>query len=138
MNALRRQHAGLDGRMRALDLDAVEEAGAAADQHAAGKREPRQRLQTTFVDGARSIGDTLAAVEIGTNLRVQFPALKLVKRRKVRVSVVQRDDQAEKDLVVGGVIEKAPALGVVVERPSGGVYDQALLVLAQARFPRPP
>jgi hypothetical protein len=47
----------------ALDARGVEEAGVVADQRAAGKDELRQRLQAARGDGARAVGDSLAALK---------------------------------------------------------------------------
>ncbi len=66
---------------------------------------------------------------------MQLPALKLVERREMRVAVVQRNDQTQVHLVIRGVIEKAAALGMLVERPACRVNDEALLVLGGVDFP---
>ncbi|MCY1426632.1 hypothetical protein D9M71_424550 [compost metagenome] len=62
-------------------------------------------------------------------------ALELVERRQVRVGVGQVDDQADYDLVVLQVVEEGTARVLVVQRPAGGVYHQALLVLGRVDVP---
>ena len=53
----------------------------------------------------------------------------------MRIAVVQRDDQAEKHLVVGRVVEKTATLGVIVERPARRVHDEPLLVQLGVNLP---
>ena len=135
VNTFGGQHAGLDRGVRALDLGAIEEPGIAADEHAAGKAELRQRLQAALVHGARAIGDALAALEIRSDLRVLFPALKFLEWRQVRVAVVQRQDDAEKHLRPGRVVEKPAALRVLIQRPPQRVHDEPCIVLVRIDLP---
>ncbi len=58
-----RLHAGAHGVVHALDARHVDEARGAADQRTAGKGQPRHRLVTALGDGARAIGQPLAAFE---------------------------------------------------------------------------
>ena len=81
VNTFGRQHAGLDRGVRALDLGAIQETSVAADEHAAGKAEFRQRLLAALVHRTRTIGDALAALEIRPELRVLLPALKFLEWR---------------------------------------------------------
>ena len=57
VHALGGDHGALHGVVRALDLGHVHEAGAAADQAAAGERQPRQALQAALVQRARTVRD---------------------------------------------------------------------------------
>jgi hypothetical protein len=60
--------------------------------------------------------------------RVLLPALELLERIEPGVGIVQGDDEAQVNLVAGGVVEEAAALGTAGERPAERVDDQALLV----------
>src|SRR5439155_10082111 len=73
---LGRDHAGFHRRMAALDLRHVEEPRGVADQRAAGKIEPRDRLEAALVQGARAIGDAPPALEIRPDRRMRLEALK--------------------------------------------------------------
>src|SRR5262249_16546634 len=100
------RHPGEDRVMRALDARHVDEAGRAADQRAAGERELRHRLPAALGDGARPIGDTLAALEGWADQRVLLETLEFLERRDVRVLVIEVHHKADGDLVVLQVIEK--------------------------------
>src|SRR6266436_3510304 len=56
-HGLGRYHAGLHRGMAALDLGHVEEPSGVANQRAARKIEPGNRLKTAFVERPRAIGD---------------------------------------------------------------------------------
>lgn len=62
-----------------LDARGVEEAGLAADQHAAGHGELGQGQQAARGDGARAVGDALAAFEGAADGGVGLVALELVE-----------------------------------------------------------
>src|SRR6185295_16080532 len=76
-NGLCSEHSALQRRMRTLDLRGVQEPGVAADEHAARKRQSRQRLKAAFVYGPRAVRNPLAAGEELAHARVLLPALKL-------------------------------------------------------------
>ena len=65
---------------------------------------------------------------------MRLPALEFLERREVGIRVVERDDEAERDLVVGLMVEEAAAPGVV-ERPALGVDDSAGLMLLGRNVP---
>ena len=60
---LGRRDARQHGVVAALDARHVDEAGRAAEQRAAGEHQLRDRLPAALGDGARAIGDALAALE---------------------------------------------------------------------------
>ena len=122
---LRRQHPGLDCRMRALDFRAVQKARVASHEQAAGKAQPWQRLESALVHRPRAIGNALAALQHRAYAGMMLPALELGEGVKMRVFVIQGDDESEKNLVVLGVIEKAPALGAIVQWPAERMHDRA-------------
>ena len=76
-----------------LDLGHVQEAGGAADQRAAGEREPRHRLQAALVERARAVRQARAAAQQRADARVRLPALELLVGVEVGIPVVQRHDQ---------------------------------------------
>ena len=135
---LGRHHAGLHRGVAALDLRHVEKPGGVADQRAAGKIEPRDRLEAAFVERPRAIGDAPPALEKRPDRRVRLEALELLERVQERVPVVEPDDEPDRHLVVFQVVEKRAAIGVAVERPADRVHDEAGLVLRRARPPTIP
>ena len=128
-------HAGLHRRVAALDARRVEEAGIVADQAAAGKRQLRQGLQPAGVDGARAVGDPLAAFQESPHLRMVLVALEFLVGAEPGVPVVQPDDEADRDQVLVEMVEEGAAIGLPVERPAGGMHDQARLVARRLDFP---
>src|ERR1043165_7270304 len=121
-------HAGQDGVVRTLDARKIDEAGAVADQRAARKHQLGHRLPAAFVDGARPVGDALAALEGPPDAWVLLEALEFLERRDVWVAIVQVHDEPDRDLLVLQVIEERTAAGALAERPAEGVLHQAGLV----------
>ena len=119
------QHPGLDRSMGALDLRTVQKARFAAHQQASGKAQARQRLEPALVHRPRPVGHALAALQHRAYAGMMLPALEFGEGVKMRVFVIQGDDESEKNLVVLGVIEKAPALGAIVQRPAERMHDRA-------------
>ena len=76
------EHAGTHGVVGALDARHVEEAGAVADQRAAGKGEVGDRLPAAFDDRAGAIADPLAAREGVAHQRMGLEALEFLERRQ--------------------------------------------------------
>ena len=128
-------NAGHHGVVAALDARHVEEAGAAADQHAARERDARHRLPAAFADGARAVAEALAAREGVANERMRLEALEFLERRQIRVGVVQMHDEADRHQIVAEVIDERAAAGCVVERPADGVLDEAGPVLLRRDLP---
>ncbi len=96
----RRQHAGLDGIVAAFDLGHVQEPGATADQGATGKDQAGDGLQAALVQGAGTIGDTFAALEMLGDVGMRLITLEFVERRKIGILVVQADDETNSHLIV--------------------------------------
>ena len=74
------QHAGLHGRVAALDAAGVQIASIAADQRAAGEHGFRQAQDAACRDGARVIADALATFDVLADAGVGIPALHLSER----------------------------------------------------------
>ena len=130
---LGREHAGQHGVVAALDARHVDEARRAADQRAAGERQLRHRLPAALGDGARAVGDALAALEGVADQRMGLEALEFLERRQIRIVVVEVHDEADRHQVVVEVIEERAAAGAIVERPAERVLHQPGPVLARAR-----
>ncbi len=94
---LGRQHARQHRVVRALDARHVDEAGRAADQRAAGEGQLRHRLVAALGDGARALGEPLAALEGVADQRMGLEALELLERRQIRVVVVEMHHEADRD-----------------------------------------
>ena len=105
------QHAAAYRVVDALDARHVDKPGRATDQRAARKGQPRHRLVAALGDGARAIGEPLAALEHGADRRMGLEALELVERRQIRIVVVEMHDEADRDLVVIVMIEEGAAAG---------------------------
>ncbi len=127
--------AGQHGVVAALDARHVDETGRAADQRAAGEGELRHGLEAAFGDGARAIGDALAALESVGHGRVMLEALELVEGREVGILVVQVNHETDRHEVLAEVIEEGAAAGRIVERPAHRVLHKALLVLGRIDLP---
>ena len=67
---------------------------------------------------------------------MRLEALELVKRREIRVFVVEVEDEADRYLVVFQMIEEGAAAGAGIERPAEAVLDEALLVLFGRDLPQ--
>src|SRR5690606_21096363 len=77
---LRRHHPRLDGAVAALDAGGVEKARLVADQAATREHELRQRLQAAGGNGARAVGNALAAFEKAADRGMGLVALELFVR----------------------------------------------------------
>src|SRR5437867_3261955 len=132
---LRCEHAGLDRRVAAFYSRGVEESRFVADKAAARKRELRQRHQAAGGDGARAVGDALAAFEERADARMGLVALEFLVRIEVRVGVGESDDKAHRHESVFHVIEERPAVGARVQGPAGRVNDESRLVLFRFDLP---
>src|SRR5205823_555859 len=95
--------------MRALDPRHVQEARRAADQRAAGKHELRNRLIPAFVDRPRAVGHATPALDLGADRRMRLPALEFFEWRQIRICIIERDDEAERDLVILLMVEEPAA-----------------------------
>ena len=143
VSRLRRQHAGLDRGMAALDTAHVQVTGFATHQRTAREYGLGQRHQAAGCDRAGSVGQTLGrpqalvlALEIPADIGVGFPALELFEGAQVGVAVVQPGDEAQGDFVVVRVVQKRAAVGAVVHRPTGGVQHEAGLVALGVDLPQ--
>ena len=134
----RAHHAGEHGVMAALDAGHVDEACRAADQRAAREGELRHGLEAAFGDGARAIGDALAAFECLVDCRMLLEALELVEGREIGVLVVEVDDEAYRHQILAEVIEERAAASRVVERPAQRVLNLALACASSGRSPKAP
>ena len=97
--------------MAALDARHVDEARRAADQRAARERQLRHRLIAALGDGARAVGQALAALEGAADQRMGLEALEFLERRQIRIGVVEMDDEADRNQIVVEVIEERAAAG---------------------------
>src|SRR3546814_18607163 len=93
----------------ALDPRHVDEARRAPDQRAARECQLGHALPAAFVDRARAIGHALAAFEILADSRVLLPALEFVEGRDIRIAVIERGDEPQRNLPVRLMVGEAPA-----------------------------
>jgi hypothetical protein len=103
--------------------------------NAARESELRNRLQATFVDGPRAVGQALAALEIAADRRMGLEPLHLFERREVRVRIIQVRHEADRDQAVTEMIEERAAAHVVRQRPALAVHDQSGLVVFRRHLP---
>ena len=137
----RREHrlggsnAGQHGVVRPLDARHVHEAGRTPHQRSTGKSQLRDGLPAARRHGAGAIADARAAFEQCSETRMGLEALHLVEGRQMGIGVVEMDHEADENLVVLGVIDKAPAAGVVGERPAEIVLDMPHFVPRRVDLP---
>ena len=135
-DAFCRQHAAFHCGVAALDPRHIDEARGATDQRTAGEGQLGDRLPATLVDDAAAIGHALAAFEDGRDRRVVLPALEFLVGRDVRVLIIERSHETERDLAVGLVVKEAPTPGAgLAQRPALRVDHAARLVLGRVDVP---
>ena len=64
---------------------------------------------------------------------MRLEALKLVERRKIRILVVEMDDEADRHQMIAEMIEERAAAGTVAERPADGVLHEPGLEILRRR-----
>ena len=134
---LGRQHAALECVVAALDARQVDEARRAADQRAAGEDELGHRLHAALVDGARTVGQALAALQVLGDLGMGLEALELVERREVRILVLKVNHEADGNQVVAEMVHEGAAVAVgLAERPALRMRHQALLEFGRLDLPQ--
>jgi hypothetical protein len=129
------EHRRLHRRMRALDPRHVHEPRRAADERSAGEDELGDGLVPALVDRARAVGHAPPALDLGADRRMGLPALEFLERRKIGVRIIERDDEAERDLVVLLMVEEAPAPGIG-QRPALRVDHSPWLMLLGRNVPQ--
>ena len=78
-----------------------------------GKDQLGNGLVAALVDRSGAVGHAAAAFDLGADRRMGLPALHLLERREIGVRIVERDDEAERDLVVFLMVEKPAAPGIL-------------------------
>src|SRR5690606_16542720 len=136
VHGLGREHPALHRRMNALEPRAVQEAGIAADEHAARKREPWQRCEPALDQGARAVADAPAAAQHRLDRGMALEALELVERRQMRISIAERDDEPDRDETAGRVIQETAAVGIVGQRPADRVQHLARTMPGRIDLPQ--
>ena len=66
---------------------------------------------------------------------MRLPALEFLERTEPGIRVVEADHEAERHLVVVGVVQERSAISVLIERPAGGVDHQPGLVFFGGDLP---
>ena len=117
--------------MGALDPRHVHEAGGASDQGSPWENQLRNGLVAALINSSRSIGHSAATLDFRPNGRMSLPALKFLEWREIRIVVIERDNEAERDLIVFLMIEESAA-PCVRQRPALGVdYSPRLMFLGR-------
>ena len=75
------------------------------------KRQARHRLIAALGDGARAVGQPLAAFEQGADRGMGLEALEFVERRQIRIVVIEMHDETDRHQIVVVVIEERAAAG---------------------------
>ena len=133
---LGRHHAALHRGVGALDLGHVEEARRIADQRAAGEDQLGDGLEATLIQRPRAIGNALAAFEEFAHLGMGLEALKLIEGAEPGVGVVEAHHKAHAHQILAQHIEPGAAIGVALQRPAGGMPDEAGGVLLLGDLPQ--
>ena len=125
-NRIGRQHPAFHRSVAALDPGDVDEAGRATDQRAAREGQLWHRLPAALVDRPRAIGNAAPAFQNGPDFWVLLPALKFLIWMDIGVLVIERGDEAERNLMIGLMVQEtaAPAVGFG-KRPALGVNHAA-------------
>ena len=122
--------------MRALDLGHVHEAGGIADQRAAREDQLGNGLQPALVQRPSTVGDATPALEMLADIRVGFEALHLLERRQPRILVVQTDHESVRHQVLAKMVQERTAVRVHLQRPAGGMLDEARFMVFGRDFPQ--
>src|SRR2546427_6328840 len=122
--------------MAAFDARHVHETSGAADQHSAGKRKFRNGLPSALGQRPGAIGEPLAALQRCTYQRMRLEPLEFLKRREIRIFIIEMDYEADCNKPVVEVIEKRAAAGAVGERPAECVLHQTRPVLFRRDLPQ--
>lgn len=134
-----RKHARLHRGVRALNLHAVEETSAAAQQRTAGEGELGQAVVSSLVEYACAVLDTRAALDMLRDFRVVLPALELAVGVEVGVLVAEAHDHAHEHEIGLHVVEESAAERVTQRRllqgPAQRVLNQSRLELVGRNFP---
>ncbi len=111
--------------MHALDLRYVDQPGIAADQDRARHFGLRQALVAARHDGARARRQDGPTLKKRLDRRMVLPLLESFIGLVVRVAVVEARDVAERDAVLGEVVQEAAAVSARIGRPAEAVHDLA-------------
>src|SRR3954454_1654911 len=104
--------------MAALDSGHIHETRRTTDERPAGKNQLGNRLPAALGQRACAVSQPLAALERAAHQRMGLESLEFLKRRKIRVLIIEMDHKAERNQVVVIVIEKRAAAGAAVQRPA--------------------
>ncbi len=122
--------------MAALDARQIDEARAASNQRATGKRQFRHRLRAAFGDRARAIADALSAGKNFGDGRVGFGALEFAEGVQPGILVVEMDHKTDGAEIVAPVVHEQSAAGFIVQRPAHAMQHQTFFVLAGRQLPQ--
>ena len=111
--------------MAPLDARHIHEAGRAAYECAAGKRELRHRLPATLCQCARAITEPLAPLESCAYQRMSLEALEFLVWRDVGIFVIEMEHEADRHEPIVKMIEERATARAVVERPAKRVLHQS-------------
>ena len=132
---VRRRDARQHGIVAALNARHVDHARRAAKKRTARKREIGHRLPAAFGDGARAIGNALAAFKDVANGCVRLEALELIVWREIRIFIIQVQHEPDRHEVVAVVIQERSAARLVVERPAERMLHETRPVLRRLHLP---
>ena len=119
-----------------LILAKFKRAGITPNQQATRKVHLRQGLKPPFCDGARAVADARATAQILLVKRVMLELLKLIKRRKVGIAIVEIHDLPNDHRAVFQVIHEGAALGATLGQwPSSAMNHKPGNMLLSRDFP---
>ncbi|MNQ83269.1 hypothetical protein D3C85_983450 [compost metagenome] len=131
-----RQHSGFHGRVGAFDLGKIQGAGITSNQQAPWEVHLRQRLKPAFRNGSRAVADARATAQILLVKRVMLELLKLIKRRQVRIAIVEIHDLPDHHSTVLQVIHEGAALRATLGQwPSSAMNHKPGNMLLSGDFP---
>ena len=130
------EHARPHGGVNAFDLRHVQRAGRTTDQHGAGHFCGRQRLPATRDNRPGACRENLATLQQRLDLGMMLPLLEHLEGLEPRIAVAQTHDIAQRNAVVGQVVEKAATVHIIGQRPAHSVDDLAWLDAALRHLPQ--
>ena len=136
--ALGCQEAAFHCGMAALYLGCIESSCITTNYQSTRKMHPWQRVQPPLDDGPGTKADAFATLDYLADYRVVLETLKLIIGADMWVAVTQIHNQAQRDPVVFGMVEKSAtggSIGVSLHRVTCCVNHHTLLVLRLRYLP---
>ena len=121
--------------MVALDAREIHKPHRTAQHRTTGKRSLWHRLKSTLRHSARAIGHAFAALKNFGNPRMMLEALKFHIGKKMRVFIVQIDDETDIYLIIFKMIHERSTRLLKAHRPAHRMSHFPRVVMLRLHFP---